>query len=140
MCTAVYQLSHSNLRRHYLATADIKLNFVRVFYSYYSFIHSFIHSLTHPQSSAISIHLSSTMPPRPFPFALRIGTDIVSQARLRDLITRPKAGHGTGTQLEAFLRRVFTEREQFVFWKRFAGFHVSNTQRLPLVVSHLAGR
>ncbi|EMF10868.1 uncharacterized protein SEPMUDRAFT_150826 [Sphaerulina musiva SO2202] len=80
------------------------------------------------------------MPPRPFPFALRIGTDIVSQARLRDLITRPKAGHGTGTQLDAFLRRVFTEREQFVFWKRFAGFHVSNTQRLPLVVSHLAGR
>lgn len=137
MYTAVYQLSHSNLRRHYLATADIKLNFVRVFYSYRSFIHSFTYS---PQSSAISIHPSSAMPPRPFPFALRIGTDIVSQARLRDLITRPKAGHGTGTQLDAFLRRVFTEREQFVFWKRFAGFHVSNTQRLPLVVSHLAGR
>lgn len=79
------------------------------------------------------------MPPRPFPFALRIGTDIVSQSRIRDVITR-KPPTGGSTQLDAFLRRVFTEREQRVFWARFQGFDVGKTARLPLVTAHLAGR
>lgn len=79
------------------------------------------------------------MPPRPFPFALRIGTDIVSQSRIRDVITR-KSPKGGLSQLDAFLRRVFTDREQGIFWERFQGFDVSRTTRLPLVTAHLAGR
>lgn len=80
------------------------------------------------------------MPPRPFPFALRLGIDIVSQARIRDVITKPRPLGKTSTQLDAFLRRVFTEREQFVVQKRFPGFDSSDTTRLPFVVAYLAGR
>ncbi|KAI5366359.1 Putative holo-[acyl carrier protein] synthase [Septoria linicola] len=80
------------------------------------------------------------MPPRPFPLPFRVGTDIICQSRIRDVITKEAPKRSSGTQLDAFLRRVFTQREISHFWKRFEGFHVEKTTRLPSVTAHLAGR
>lgn len=77
------------------------------------------------------------MPPRPFPFPLRVGTDIVRVNRIREAITRNRK---TGSQLHPFLNKLLTRREQQVFFRMFPDFHVTDTTRLPRVSEHLAGR
>ncbi|KAF2217801.1 hypothetical protein CERZMDRAFT_104326 [Cercospora zeae-maydis SCOH1-5] len=79
------------------------------------------------------------MPPRPFPFAFRVGTDIIAQSRIHDLITRKVPTNKPATQLDRFLHRTFTPREIDRFWRRFKGFTVDQP-RLSTIVSYLAGR
>ncbi|GIZ43833.1 hypothetical protein CKM354_000704600 [Cercospora kikuchii] len=85
------------------------------------------------------------MPPRPFPYAFRVGTDIVLVSRIREIITKPTR-RGPITPLDAFLRRTFTGREIIRFWKRNAGFNNNQAEfledpvRLSTVTMHLAGR
>ncbi|KAM3419773.1 hypothetical protein BST61_g3106 [Cercospora zeina] len=97
---------------------------------------------SHPPTRELPSQLTciGIMPPRPFPFAFRIGTDIIAQSRIRDLITRKAPPNKEATQLDRFLYRTFTPREINRFWRRFGGFTVDQHQRLPLIVSHLAGR
>lgn len=81
------------------------------------------------------------MPPRPFPFALRVGTDIVSISRILEAITRSRTRRSVpGTQLYRFLDRLFTHREQQIFHRQNPDFTVDDVARLPAVSEHLAGR
>jgi len=77
------------------------------------------------------------MPLRPFPFPLRVGTDICSIARIRKLLTpKPEA---TTPALIRFLPKLLTWPERRYFWERFTS--VENAQRDLDAVSHyLAGR
>lgn len=79
------------------------------------------------------------MPPRPFPFPLRVGTDITSITRIRDAITRARRRQ-PGSQFHAFLDRLFTHREQEIFRHNFPDFTPADVNRLPKVTEHLAGR
>ncbi|EAW13390.1 holo-ACP synthase [Aspergillus clavatus NRRL 1] len=54
------------------------------------------------------------MKPRPFPFLLNIGTDIVHLPRITRLLNRP------GNYLHRFTRRILSEPEQQDFRARFA--------------------
>jgi holo-[acyl-carrier protein] synthase len=77
------------------------------------------------------------MPLRPFPFPLRVGTDICSIARIRKLLT-PKI-EGTTPPLVRFLPKLLTWPERQYFWHRFLG--AENAQNELDAVSHyLAGR
>jgi holo-[acyl-carrier protein] synthase len=77
------------------------------------------------------------MPLRPFPFPLRVGTDICSIARIRKLLT-PKAA-ASSPPLVRFLPKLLTWPERRYFWERFAS--VENAQKELDAVSHfLAGR
>lgn len=82
------------------------------------------------------------MPPRPFPFALRVGTDIVSIDRIRNAITSTRRPDHGKTALGTFLQRLFTLREQKIFHLNFPNLTLANAdeQRLRTVSAHLAGR
>jgi NOL1/NOP2/fmu family ribosome biogenesis protein len=56
--------------------------------------------------------------PRPFQFPINIGTDICSVQRIYNILTV-----NNGTRAEAFLRRIFTEKER----EQFHGTNYSNT-------------
>ncbi|PIA93804.1 hypothetical protein CB0940_04338 [Cercospora beticola] len=89
------------------------------------------------------------MPPRPFPYGFRVGTDIIAHDRIRKLITRqpPKFKKARPvSQLDTFLRRTFTAREIVRFWQRNPGLNhrqhklFRDPVKLDTVVLHLAGR
>ncbi|KAH7382537.1 hypothetical protein DE146DRAFT_636701 [Phaeosphaeria sp. MPI-PUGE-AT-0046c] len=73
------------------------------------------------------------MPPRPFPYALRVGTDICNVPRIRRLVARE------GPYLEKFARRVLTAPERTYFWQRF-GPPQDVGSKLDVVSNFLAGR
>ncbi|KAH7359556.1 hypothetical protein BKA66DRAFT_472773 [Pyrenochaeta sp. MPI-SDFR-AT-0127] len=78
------------------------------------------------------------MPPRPFPYALRVGTDICSVSRLRAIISRPNNGRPLNP-LVRFIARVLTYPERKYFWHRF-GPPEELLTRLDTVSQFLAGR
>ncbi|RAR01866.1 hypothetical protein DDE82_006204 [Stemphylium lycopersici] len=78
------------------------------------------------------------MPPRPFPFPFRVGTDICNVSRLRGVITRRYDGDPT-LPLRQFLKRVFTDHERQYFWKRF-GPTEDVLAKTEAISAFLAGR
>ncbi|KAI4643576.1 hypothetical protein J4E93_006586 [Alternaria ventricosa] len=80
------------------------------------------------------------MPPRPFPFPFRVGTDICNVQRVRSIIT-PRAGsEGEPLRpLRHYLKRVFTEHERQYFWNRF-GPEESVLEKADVISKFLAGR
>lgn len=81
---------------------------------------------------------TSPMPPRPFPYPLRIGTDICNVARLRSLIIRHKEDDSLRV-LTRFLNRIFTLPEREYFWSRF-GHAEGVLTKLDAASQFLAGR
>lgn len=76
------------------------------------------------------------MPPRPFPFALRLGTDICNVSRVRQMLSR----EGDGLPyLTRFTKRILTEPERAYFWNRF-GSTPDITTKLDTISEFLAGR
>ncbi|OAL03388.1 hypothetical protein IQ06DRAFT_302387 [Phaeosphaeriaceae sp. SRC1lsM3a] len=75
------------------------------------------------------------MPPRPFPYTLRVGTDICNVSRIRRLVAREGDRH----YLEKFTRRILTAPERTYFWQRFGPSHDVDS-RLDVVSNFLAGR
>jgi holo-[acyl-carrier protein] synthase len=78
------------------------------------------------------------MPPRPFPFSFRVGTDICNVARLRAIITRRNDNEPL-YPLRQFVNRVLTDPERQYFWKRFAPEEEVLT-KADAVSQFLAGR
>ena len=78
------------------------------------------------------------MPPRPFPYALRVGTDICNVSRLRAVITRRSNGKSL-RPLSQFLARILTSPERNYFWGRF-GPPEEALKNLDAVSQFLAGR
>lgn len=78
------------------------------------------------------------MPPRPFPFPLRVGIDLCSVTRIRSVITR-KVNGNKGPPLNAFLQRVLTHPERSYFRERF-GTDDDVFRNLENVARFLAGR
>lgn len=77
------------------------------------------------------------MPPRPFPFPLRVGTDICSIARLHQILTpKPKS---EVLPLQRFLPKLLTWPERQYFWGRFKSPDYAY-QNLSSVTQFLAGR
>ncbi|KAI6910736.1 hypothetical protein KC318_g8821 [Hortaea werneckii] len=79
------------------------------------------------------------MPPRPFPFALGIGTDICHRKRIEQLLLKPPP-QARKKNLTRFLVRFLTSREISIFWRKFedeSGLFVS---QLENVTRYLAGR
>jgi holo-[acyl-carrier protein] synthase len=75
------------------------------------------------------------MPPRPFPYQLRIGIDVCNVPRIRNAISR--SGAINLPILNLFLRRVLTSPERAYFWNRFG----TEAHTKPDAVSQfLAGR
>ena len=92
-----------------------------------------------PQTLAIR-HAStifSSMPPRPFPYQLSIGTDIVHVRRIRSILAK---ADGDQPHLMRFLRRFLTPREQEDFLKPYWGTKNAATSPLDVASRHLAGR
>ncbi|KAK0352530.1 hypothetical protein LTS02_014195 [Friedmanniomyces endolithicus] len=79
------------------------------------------------------------MPPRPFPYALNIGTDIVHVPRIRALIAQGE-GEARKDNLHRFLRRLLTAREQELFWKKQKGISLMLGAHLEDTAKWLAGR
>lgn len=77
------------------------------------------------------------MPLRPFPFPLRVGTDICSIARIRKLLT-PRS-KGTIPPLLRLLPKLLTWPERQHFWDRFTSAEHAQTE-LDAVSHYLAGR
>lgn len=78
------------------------------------------------------------MPPRPFPYPLRVGADICSVSRIRAIISRPHKGSGKPA-LERFLNRILTSPERRYFWERFGPADNVST-KFDTVSQFLAGR
>jgi holo-[acyl-carrier protein] synthase len=76
------------------------------------------------------------MPLRPFPYALRIGTDICNVARIRQILARKD---DSLIYLGKFTRRVLTVPERMYFWQRF-GPSRDIPAKLDAVSEFLAGR
>ncbi|KAF2242920.1 hypothetical protein BU26DRAFT_523914 [Trematosphaeria pertusa] len=81
------------------------------------------------------------MPPRPFPFALRVGTDICSIARVQKLMTAPSRHfpQRKGWHLHRFLARLLTWPERQYFWERYKDTD-NVLSELHAVAPFLAGR
>jgi hypothetical protein len=79
---------------------------------------------------------TSSMPLRPFPYALRVGTDICNVTRIRNIVSREVDGRPF---LHKFMRRILTDPERTYFWDRFGPRHEVHT-RLDDVAQFLAGR
>jgi holo-[acyl-carrier protein] synthase len=77
-----------------------------------------------------------SMPLRPFPYALRVGTDICNVARVRQMLARK--GDNL-TYLGKFTRRILTVPERVYFWQRFGPSRDIPT-KLDAVSEFLAGR
>jgi hypothetical protein len=81
-------------------------------------------------------HSTFSMPPRPFPHAFRVGTDICNVPRVQRLLVREHKGR---LFLHRFLHRVLTEPERNYFWERF-GPPDSIRSRIDDASQYLAGR
>lgn len=79
------------------------------------------------------------MPPRPFPYPLRIGNDICSIRRVRRLITRNKRDKAELPTLTSFIRRILTPPEIHDFWHRF-GPEAVVQHKTDDISRYLAGR
>ena len=77
------------------------------------------------------------MPPRPFPFPLNIGIDIIHVKRIRDIWLR---GEGKPSHSHRFLRRFLTPGEVLEFQTRFGHVSTHRGAELDVVCRHLAGR
>ena len=76
------------------------------------------------------------MPPRPFPFALGIGTDICCISRIHALVTKKP-----GTQsLLPFVKKVLTIKEQDDFFHKFAHEETDMSKDVSRISRYLAGR
>ncbi|KZM20622.1 Holo-[acyl-carrier-protein] synthase [Ascochyta rabiei] len=78
------------------------------------------------------------MPLRPFPFPLRVGTDLCNVSRIRSLITQ-KPNSAKGPRLKAFLSKILTHPERAYFRGRF-GNDESVFRNTDNVARFLAGR
>ncbi|KAI6845767.1 hypothetical protein KC332_g4605 [Hortaea werneckii] len=79
------------------------------------------------------------MPPRPFPFALGIGTDICHRKRIEQLLLKPPPQART-KNLTRFLVRFLTSREISIFWRKFEAEADLFHSQLEDVTRYLAGR
>lgn len=77
------------------------------------------------------------MPPRPFPFSLRVGTDLCNIPRIRKLIT--DTGDKRRNPYQALLSKLLTHPERAYFRKRF-GNDKSMHFNLNAAAQFLAGR
>jgi len=81
------------------------------------------------------------MPPRAFPFALHVGTDLCHIPRIRAVLERKvsrKGGEAT-KPLSQFLSRLLTWPERQYFWSRFKDDEFAY-ENLDSVAQYLAGR
>jgi len=78
------------------------------------------------------------MPPRPFPYPLRIGNDICNVARIRALVARDSSS--STSPLSRFLRRILTPPERAYFWHRFGPDDDVAAHQLNSIAQFLAGR
>lgn len=72
------------------------------------------------------------MPLRPFPFALRVGTDICNVSRIRQLLAKQ-------AYQQKLFKRIFTEPERTYLWHRFGPQH-EVFGNLDVVSEYVAGR
>ncbi|RMY77939.1 hypothetical protein D0862_13464 [Hortaea werneckii] len=79
------------------------------------------------------------MPPRPFPFALGIGTDICHRKRIEQLLLKPPP-QSRKKNLTRFLVRFLTSREISIFWRKFGDESNLFVSHLENVTRYLAGR
>ncbi|KAI6911556.1 hypothetical protein D0869_10956 [Hortaea werneckii] len=79
------------------------------------------------------------MPPRPFPFALGIGTDICHRKRIEQLLLKPPP-QARKKNLTRFLVRFLTSREISIFWRKFEDESGLFASQLENVTRYLAGR
>ncbi|KAI6854364.1 hypothetical protein KC338_g7700 [Hortaea werneckii] len=79
------------------------------------------------------------MPPRPFPFALGIGTDICHRKRIEQLLLKPPP-QARKKNLTRFLVRFLTSREISIFWRKFEVDADLFRNQLEDVTRYLAGR
>jgi holo-[acyl-carrier protein] synthase len=79
------------------------------------------------------------MPPRPFPFQLGVGIDIIHKPRLRRLVLKEV---NEARSLRAFLRRMLTHNEQYEFWERMKPTEslLQTEDGICKTVDYLAGR
>ncbi|KAK4992752.1 hypothetical protein LTR50_000876 [Elasticomyces elasticus] len=84
------------------------------------------------------------MPPRPFPFLLGIGTDIVNTNRFVNIIRKGGIpGEKPATKhFFRLLRKVLTYKEQVLFWQRFkdVGVIFGDDEHTNVCARYLAGR
>ncbi|KAF2824339.1 hypothetical protein CC86DRAFT_296553 [Ophiobolus disseminans] len=73
---------------------------------------------------------------RPFPFALRVGTDICNVSRLRQLLLKQRRNQPF---LFKFVKRVLTEPERAYFWHRFGPQH-EVLSKVDAVAEYISGR
>ncbi|CAI6337529.1 unnamed protein product [Periconia digitata] len=76
------------------------------------------------------------MPPRPFPFPFRVGTDICNISRIRKIIAPTDLR--TTTRLERFLPKLLTWPERQYFWNRFGT--EPSPKHADAIAQFLAGR
>ncbi|KAI7176261.1 hypothetical protein D0869_15330 [Hortaea werneckii] len=79
------------------------------------------------------------MPPRPFPFALGIGTDICHRKRIEQLLLKPPP-QARKKNLTRFLVRFLTSREISIFWRKFEDESGLFASQFEDVTRYLAGR
>ncbi|KAF2850538.1 hypothetical protein T440DRAFT_468516 [Plenodomus tracheiphilus IPT5] len=79
------------------------------------------------------------MPPRPFPYPLRLGNDICKIPRIRAIITSARSDIVSPPALDRFMRRIFTPPEIRYFWHKF-GDQAQLRDRTGTVSQFLAGR
>ena len=84
-------------------------------------------------------NLSPTMPPRPFPFPLRIGTDVCYLPRIRNFFRIDSHGKNGG-HFEGFLKRILTHPERVHFRHRFGTNQEIISSDITPVAKFLAGR
>lgn len=81
------------------------------------------------------------MPPRAFPFPLKVGTDFCHIPRIRKILTKNIGNGAAETQpLLNFLVKVLTWPERQYFWDRFKGDEEVAYRNLDKVSTYLAGR
>lgn len=84
--------------------------------------------------------LSRIMPPRPFPYHLRLGIDICYIPRIKAILTRNvEKGAKDAQSLSRFLSKVLTWPERQYFWDRFKDTEAAYRD-INNVSQYLAGR
>ncbi|ORY09532.1 hypothetical protein BCR34DRAFT_370681 [Clohesyomyces aquaticus] len=78
------------------------------------------------------------MPPRPFPYPLKVGIDICRVARVKSIISKPPTAQHTHS-LGRFLLWFLTWPERRFFWDRFKDYEHAE-KHLDQIAEHLAGR
>ena len=80
------------------------------------------------------------MPPRAFPYPLRLGTDICHVPRIKSILTANIGGRGKDTSpLYRFLSKIFTWPERKYFLERFHSIEKAY-EDIDNVSQYLAGR